>query len=332
MFSYKDSGVDKEEGYRAVDMIKEAVNRTHSTGVLAGLGSFGSLFELPSHIKNPVLVSGTDGVGTKLEIAFAVKNYDTVGQDCFAMCANDILCHGAKPLFFLDYLACGKLDAEVSSRLVMGIASACEEAGCALVGGETAEMPGFYKDGDYDMAGFCVGVVDKEKIINGSAIDRGDAILGLPSNGLHSNGFSLTRKVLPDYFEEFNGAPLHEELLKPTKVYVTQVLELLGGFNIHGMAHITGGGLIENVPRIIPEGLCAQINKTSFPRPAIFNLIASRGVPEEEMWGTYNMGIGYAIVLPKEQVQPVQQVLESAGEKSYLIGEIVKGKDKICLV
>ncbi|MBN2626328.1 MAG: phosphoribosylformylglycinamidine cyclo-ligase [Spirochaetales bacterium] len=332
MFSYKDSGVDKEEGYRAVDMIKEAVNRTHSTGVLAGLGSFGSLFELPSHIKNPVLVSGTDGVGTKLEIAFAVKNYDTVGQDCFAMCANDILCHGAKPLFFLDYLACGKLDAEVSSRLVMGIASACEEAGCALVGGETAEMPGFYKDGDYDMAGFCVGVVDKEKIINGSAIDRGDAILGLPSNGLHSNGFSLTRKVLPDYFEEFNGAPLHEELLKPTKVYVSQVLELLGGFNIHGMAHITGGGLIENVPRIIPEGLCAQINKTSFPRPAIFNLIASRGVPEEEMWGTYNMGIGYAIVLPKEQVQPVQQVLESAGEKSYLIGEIVKGKDKICLV
>ena len=175
-------------------------------------------------------------MGTKLEIAFAVKNYDTVGQDCFAMCANDILCHGAKPLFFLDYLACGKLDAEVSSRLVMGIASACEEAGCALVGGETAEMPGFYKDGDYDMAGFCVGVVDKEKIINGSAIDRGDAILGLPSNGLHSNGFSLTRKVLPDYFEEFNGAPLHEELLKPTKVYVTQILELLGGFNIHGMA------------------------------------------------------------------------------------------------
>ncbi len=332
MISYKDSGVDKEEGYRAVDLIKEAVARTHGAGVLGGLGSFGSLFELPSHVKNPVLVSGTDGVGTKLEIAFAVKNYDTVGQDCFAMCANDILCHGAKPLFFLDYLACGKLDAEVSSRLVKGIASACEEAGCALVGGETAEMPGFYKDGDYDLAGFCVGVVDKEKIINGSAIEKGDAILGLPSNGLHSNGFSLTRKVLPDYFADFNGAPLHEELLKPTKVYVTQVLELLGGFHIHGMAHITGGGLIENVPRIIPEGLCAQIRKDSFPRPAIFNLIASKGVPEEEMWGTYNMGVGYTIVLPKEQVVPVQQVLESAGEASYLIGEIVKGKEKICLV
>ena len=332
MISYKDSGVDKEEGYKAVDMIKEAVGRTHGVGVLAGLGSFGSLFELPKNIKNPVLVSGTDGVGTKLEIAFAVKNYDTVGQDCFAMCANDILCHGAKPLFFLDYLACGKLEAEVSSRLVTGIAHACEEAGCALVGGETAEMPGFYKDGDYDMAGFCVGIVDKEKIINGSAIDKGDAILGLPSNGLHSNGFSLTRKVLPDYNMDFNGRPLHKELLKPTKVYVSQVLELLGGFSINGMAHITGGGLIENIPRIIPDGLCAQIRKDSFPRPAIFDLIASRGVPEEEMWGTYNMGIGFAIVLPKEQVKAVQQVLESAGETSYVIGEMVKGKEKICLV
>jgi phosphoribosylformylglycinamidine cyclo-ligase len=332
MISYKDSGVDKEEGYKAVDMIKEAVSRTHGLGVLSGLGSFGSLFELPPNVKNPVLVSGTDGVGTKLEIAFAVKNYDTVGQDCFAMCANDILCHGAKPLFFLDYLACGKLDAEVSSRLVKGIAQACEEAGCALVGGETAEMPGFYKDGDYDMAGFCVGVVDKEKIINGSDIDKGDVILGLPSNGLHSNGFSLTRKVFPDYNIDFNGAPLHEELLKPTKVYVTQVLELLGGFNIKGMAHITGGGLIENVPRIMPEGFCAQITKNSFPKPTIFKLIASKGVSEEEMWGTYNMGIGFTIVLPKEQAKAVQQVLESAGEPSYIIGEIVKGKDKICLV
>ncbi|MDC7221282.1 MAG: phosphoribosylformylglycinamidine cyclo-ligase [Spirochaetales bacterium] len=332
MISYKDSGVDKEEGYKAVDKIKEAVSRTHGLGVLAGLGSFGSLFELPSNVKNPVLVSGTDGVGTKLEVAFAVKNYDTVGQDCFAMCANDILCHGAKPLFFLDYLACGKLDSEVSSRLVTGIAHACEEAGCALVGGETAEMPGFYKDGDYDMAGFCVGVVDKEKIINGSTIEKGDVIIGLPSNGLHSNGFSLTRKVLPDYNMDFNGAPLHEELLKPTKVYVTQVLELLGGFNIKGMAHITGGGLIENVPRIMPEGLCAQITKNSFPKQAIFDLIASKGVPEEEMWGTYNMGIGYTIVVPADQAKALQQVLESAGEPSYLIGEIVKGKEKVCLV
>lgn len=332
MISYKDSGVDKEEGYRAVDMIKEAVSRTHGIGVLGGLGSFGSLFELPSHLKNPVLVSGTDGVGTKLEIAFSVKNYDTVGQDCFAMCANDILCHGARPLFFLDYLACGKLEAEVSSRLVKGIASSCEDCGCALVGGETAEMPGFYKEGDYDLAGFCVGVVEKEKMITGADISKGDVLLGLPSNGLHSNGFSLTRKVFSDYHVPFNGKPLHEELLKPTKVYVNQVLELMGGFSIHGMAHITGGGLVENLPRIMPDGLCARVDKTSFPRPSIYSLIESKGVPENEMWGTYNMGIGYVIVLPAEQAKAVQQVLYSSGEESYQIGEVVKGKEKICLV
>jgi phosphoribosylformylglycinamidine cyclo-ligase len=332
MISYKDSGVDKEEGYKAVDLIKEAVSRTHGLGVLGGLGSFGSLFEIPSGVKNPVLVSGTDGVGTKLEIACTTKNYDMVGQDCFAMCANDILCHGAKPLFFLDYLACGKLDANVSSRLVKGIANACEEAGCALVGGETAEMPGFYKEGDYDLAGFCVGIVDKTKIINGSDIDKGNVLIGLPSNGLHSNGFSLTRKVLPDYNVDFNGAPLYEELLKPTKVYVTQVLELLGGFNIKGMAHITGGGLIENLPRIIPDGLCGTVRKDSFPRPDIFKLIESKGVSEEEMWGTYNMGIGFILVVPSEQAKAIQQVLLSSGEDSYLIGEITRGKEKICLV
>jgi phosphoribosylformylglycinamidine cyclo-ligase len=332
MIRYKDSGVDKEEGYKAVDLIKEAVSRTHGLGVLGGLGSFGSLFEIPSGVKNPVLVSGTDGVGTKLEIACTTKNYDTVGQDCFAMCANDILCHGAKPLFFLDYLACGKLDANVSSRLVKGIANACEEAGCALVGGETAEMPGFYKEGDYDLAGFCVGIVDKTKIINGSDIDKGNVLIGLPSNGLHSNGFSLTRKVLPDYNVDFNGAPLYEELLKPTKVYVTQVLELLGGFNIKGMAHITGGGLIENLPRIIPDGLCGTVRKDSFPRTDIFKLIESKGVSEEEMWGTYNMGIGFILVVPSEQAKAIQQVLLSSGEDSYLIGEITRGKEKICLV
>lgn len=331
MISYKDSGVDKEEGYKAVDLIKEAVGRTHGPGVLGGLGSFGSMFELPPQIKNPVLVSGTDGVGTKLEIAFAVKNYDTVGQDCFAMCANDILCHGAKPLFFLDYLACGKLDSQVSSRLVKGIAAACEEAGCALVGGETAEMPGFYKEGDYDLAGFCVGAVDKTKIINGSAIEEGHVMIGLPSNGLHSNGFSLTRKVLPDYNADFMGAPLHRELLKPTRVYVTQVLSLLDKFDIKGMAHITGGGLIENLPRIMPEGLSGFVRKDSFPRQPIFKLIESQGVDEDEMWGTYNMGIGYILVVPADQGEAVQGALKDLGEESFHLGEIGRGKEKICL-
>lgn len=327
MISYKDSGVDKEEGYRAVTKMKEAVSRTHNSSVLANLGSFGSLFELGVY-KNPVLVSGTDGVGTKLDIAFKTKKYDTVGQDCFAMCANDILCHGAKPLFFLDYLACGELDADVAAELVTGIARAAEECGCALVGGETAEMPGFYKPGDYDMAGFCVGAVEKEKIVNGSRIEEGDVIIALPSNGLHSNGFSLVRKLFPDYFEEWQGKPIYEELLKPTRVYVSQVLPLLEKYDIKGMAHITGGGMIENIPRIFPEGIYPEINQEAIPFLPIYDEIEKRGVKRQEMLGTFNMGVGLVLVVPEFELNVICQDLKDA----FIIGKAVKGAEEICFV
>jgi len=329
MISYKDSGVNKEEGYRSVEMIKEAVKRTHNSSVLTGLGSFGALYELGQY-KNPVLVSGTDGVGTKLEVAFSVKKYDTVGQDCFAMCANDILCQGANPLFFLDYLACGKLDAEVSSQLVLSMANACEEAHCALIGGETAEMPGFYKEGDYDMAGFCVGVVEKDQIITGEKVRKGDVLIGLPSDGLHSNGFSLVRKLISDYHQDFQGAPIYEELLKPTKVYVSLVRELLSGFDIHGLAHITGGGLIENIPRAFGDHLTAEVQKSAIPQQAIFQHLRSLGVSEEEMWGTFNMGVGFVLIVSPDQVEPIQDVLKSGGEESFVMGKMIGGKEGIC--
>lgn len=331
MISYKDSGVDKEEGYRAVEKISEAVKRTHNSKVLTGLGSFGALYELGQY-ENPVLVSGTDGVGTKLEVAFSVKKYDTVGQDCFAMCANDILCQGANPLFFLDYMACGKLDSDVSSQLVLSMANACEEAQCALIGGETAEMPGFYKDGDYDMAGFCVGVVEKSKIITGKKVKKGDVIIGLPSNGLHSNGFSLVRRLIKDYHEDFQGKPIYEELLKPTRVYVSTVRELLKGFQIHGMAHITGGGLIENLPRAFGDNLTAEIRRDSIPRLPIFDHIQKLGVAEEEMWGTFNMGVGMALIVDKDQAEALQDVLKSGGEESFIMGTMKAGKGDICFV
>ena len=332
MITYKDSGVDKEEGYRAVDLIKSKVAETHNSNVLTGLGSFASLYALKD-IKEPILVAGTDGVGTKLALAFQKKVYNTVGQDCFAMCANDILCQGAKPLFFLDYLACGKLDAEVSSQLVIGIANACKEADCSLVGGETAEMPGFYKDGDYDMAGFCVGVVEKDEIINGSTVKEGDLILGLGSNGVHSNGFSLVRKLVTDPDEKFEGEPVYKELLKPTRVYIPSVLKVLGQFKgeIHGLAHITGGGLPENLPRTIPESLCASVNKSAIPVLPIFRFLQEKGVPEKEMWGTFNMGIGFCLVISPEKEKEISKVLTDMGETVNLIGKIESGKDKICL-
>ncbi len=332
MITYKDSGVDKEEGYRAVDLIKSKVAETHNGNVLTGLGSFASLYALKNY-KNPVLVSGTDGVGTKLALAFQKKVYDTVGQDCFAMCANDILCQGAKPLFFLDYLACGKLDAEVSSQLVIGMAEACKAADCSLVGGETAEMPGFYKDGDYDMAGFCVGVVEQDRIINGTTVKEGDILLGLGSNGVHSNGFSLVRRLVDNPDEDFQGSPVYRELLKPTRVYVSSILSALDQFRdgIHGMAHITGGGLPENLPRTIPEGLCAEVDKTSVPVLPIFRFLEKKGVPEDEMWGTFNMGIGFVLVVDPAKEKEISRHLVESGESVHILGKITTGDKKICL-
>ncbi|PWX63711.1 phosphoribosylformylglycinamidine cyclo-ligase, partial [Clostridium perfringens] len=293
MLTYKEAGVNIEEGYRSVKLIKEYAKKTMSEYVLNGLGSFAGMVELPEGYKKPVLVSGTDGVGTKLDIACKKRKFDTVGIDCVAMCVNDILCHGAKPLFFLDYIACGKLEAEVSSDLVKGVAEGCIESQCSLIGGETAEMPGMYKEGDYDIAGFAVGIVDKDKIINGKDIKSGDKLIGIASSGVHSNGYSLIRKVFKNLDEDFNGKAIWEELLTPTKIYVKPVLSLLEKFNIKGMAHVTGGGFYENLPRMLSkEGLSIVINKNSYEIPEIFKKLMELGVKEEEMYNTFNMGIG----------------------------------------
>ena len=289
MITYKDSGVNIEEGYKSVKLIKEYAQKTISKYVLNGLGSFAGMVELPKGYKNPVLVSGTDGVGTKLELAFKSNKYDTVGIDCVAMCVNDILCHGAKPLFFLDYIACGKLEAEVAAELVKGISHGCIMSDCALVGGETAEMPGFYKEGEYDIAGFAVGIVDKDKIINGKNIKPGDKLIGIASSGVHSNGFSLVRKLYTDLNEEFNGEEVWKTLITPTKIYVKPILNLIEKFEIKGMSHITGGGFIENVPRMFNGSeLTAEIRKDSYPLPAIFEDMINKGVSRDHM---YNIGI-----------------------------------------
>ena len=330
MLTYKNSGVDKEEGYKSVDMIKQMAVNTYSKKVLNELGSFGAMYKLGRY-KNPVLVSGTDGVGTKLKLAFHLKKYDTIGIDCVAMCVNDILCHGAEPMFFLDYLACGKLDAGVSSEIVKGVAEGCLSSGMSLVGGETAEMPGFYNEGEYDIAGFAVGVVEKKKVINGEKIKEGDIIIGLESSGVHSNGFSLVRKLVTDLDEEYNGQKISEYLLTPTKIYVKPVSKIIKKFKVKGMAHITGGGLIENVPRVIPDGLSAVIYKDKIKVPEIFTYLKSKGVPEEEMWGTFNMGIGFIIVVKEKDKDKVMKKLSKYGENAYEIGRIEKGDNKICL-
>ena len=330
MLTYKKSGVDKEEGYKSVDMIKQMAVNTYSKKVLNELGSFGAMYKLGRY-KNPVLVSGTDGVGTKLKLAFHLKKYDTIGIDCVAMCVNDILCHGAEPMFFLDYLACGKLDAGVSSEIVKGVAEGCLSSGMSLVGGETAEMPGFYNEGEYDIAGFAVGVVEKKKVINGEKIKEGDIIIGLESSGVHSNGFSLVRKLVTDLDEEYNGQKISEYLLTPTKIYVKPVSKIIKKFKVKGMAHITGGGLIENVPRVIPDGLSAVIYKDKIKVPEIFTYLQSKGVPEEEMWGTFNMGIGFIIVVKEKDKDKVMKKLSKYGENAYEIGRIEKGDNKICL-
>ena len=332
MSTYKNAGVNKEEGYKTVDLIKPFVKKTYNKNVLTELGQFGALYELGSY-KNPVLVSGTDGVGTKIMIALEVNQLDTIGIDCFAMCANDIACHGAKPLFFLDYLACGNLDAEKAAEIIKGIANACEQTGCALVGGETAEMPGMYKTGDYDVAGFCVGVVEKEKVITGSAISEKDTIIGIASSGLHSNGFSLVRKLFPNLHETLDGEPIWRTLLTPTALYTPIVESLTNAFTIKGIAHITGGGLYENVPRIIPNNLCANIFKTNIPQQPIFKLLQERGnIEEKEMYGTFNMGVGLAIVVSSEISEAVIDHIQSKNLNAFLLGDIIKNEhDKIII-
>lgn len=334
--SYKLSGVDKEEGYRAVELMKKNVLKTHNKSVLTNLGSFGAMYELGQY-KNPVLISGTDGVGTKLEIALKQKKYDTVGIDCVAMCVNDVLCHGAKPLFFLDYLACGKLDANVAAELVLGVTEGCLQAGAALVGGETAEMPGFYKDGDYDIAGFCVGIVEKDNLIDGSKVREGNKIIAIPSSGFHSNGYSLVRKIFKNYDEEitvreFGTKKVADILLTPTKIYVKTILALLEKFNINGMAHITGGGLIENLPRCMSKDLSPVVFKDKVRVPEIFKLAMQRGdVAEDEMYGTFNMGVGFTLVVEEKDVANIIEYLKTLGEEAYEIGYIQKGDNSLCL-
>ncbi|MBB6478638.1 phosphoribosylformylglycinamidine cyclo-ligase [Spirochaeta isovalerica] len=325
MITYKDSGVDKEEGYRAVDLIKESVRKTQGPEVLNRLGGFGSLYELGKY-ENPVLVSGTDGVGTKLAVALDKKVYDTVGIDCFAMCANDILCHGARPLFFLDYIACGKLEADVSSQIVKGITTACLESGTALVGGETAEMPGFYKDGDYDVAGFCVGVAEKSKLTGPEKAVEGDVVIGIASSGVHSNGFSLIRKLVKNLDEDFHGEPVWKELIKPTRLYIKPVLSLLEKYDIHSMAHITGGGLRENAPRSVAEGLGIEIDRDKIVIPDIFRYLEKKGVPHEDMWNTFNMGIGFLLVVPENEVDDILSDLSAFSMDASVIGKVIKGE------
>ncbi|EOU1651825.1 phosphoribosylformylglycinamidine cyclo-ligase [Clostridium perfringens] len=332
MLTYKEAGVNIEEGYRSVKLIKEYAKKTMSEYVLNGLGSFAGMVELPEGYKKPVLVSGTDGVGTKLDIACKKRKFDTVGIDCVAMCVNDILCHGAKPLFFLDYIACGKLEAEVSSDLVKGVAEGCIESQCSLIGGETAEMPGMYKEGDYDIAGFAVGIVDKDKIINGKDIKSGDKLIGIASSGVHSNGYSLIRKVFKNLDEDFNGKAIWEELLTPTKIYVKPVLSLLEKFNIKGMAHVTGGGFYENLPRMLSkEGLSILINKNSYEIPEIFKKLMELGVKEEEMYNTFNMGIGFVLCVEEDEVEEVLKELSKQGEKAFEIGYINAGGEGVCI-
>ncbi len=333
--TYKDAGVDTKEGEKAVKLMKSHVQKTFNANVLTGLGSFGSLFKLDlTDIREPVLVSGTDGVGTKLKIAFLMDRHDTVGQDCVAMCVNDILCQGAKPLFFLDYIATGKVQAEKIADIVKGIADGCLRAGCALVGGETAEMPGFYSDGEYDMAGFAVGIVDRDKIIDGSKIKEGDVLIGLSSSGLHSNGYSLARKLL---LEQMNfeisefipdlGMSLGEALLTPTKIYTPQCEAVLPEIAVKGIIHITGGGFFENIPRIIPEGLGVEINLGTWDIPPIFGFIQKSGeIERDEMYATFNMGVGMIMIVDETEAYKVITKLNTIGEKAAIIGKVVSGE------
>ena len=340
--SYAAAGVDVTAGYESVERIKPMVESTYIPGVMGTLGGFGGMFAPDvAGMKKPVLVSGTDGVGTKLRLAQLMDKHDTIGIDCVAMCVNDIICGGAAPLFFLDYIACGKNDPARIAEIVTGITEGCRQSECALVGGETAEHPGLMPDDDYDVAGFSVGIVDEEKIIDGKRLSQGDALIGLASTGVHSNGFSLVRKVLDvehadltSPVEQLGGKSLGEALLTPTRIYVKAIKALLkAGVDIHAVSHITGGGFYENVPRMMTDGLTARIQLSSFPKLPIFQLIQDKGnIPERDMYNTFNMGIGMILALPADQAQQALSVLADAGESAYAIGEVVAGADGVELV
>ena len=340
--SYKNAGVDITAGYKAVDLMKEHIKRTMTAGVVSDIGGFGGLFELPEGYKKPVLVSGTDGVGTKLKLSFLMEKYDTVGIDCVAMCVNDIICCGAKPLFFLDYIACGKNIPERIAEIVKGVADGCVMADAALIGGETAEMPGFYPEDEFDLAGYSTGIVDKEKIVDNSSMTEGDVIIALPSSGVHSNGFSLVRKVfdldnidkdeLKKPLPELSGKSLGETLLTPTKIYVKPVLKLLEEVKVKGISHITGGGFYENIPRSLKKGMGAFINKSDVKVLPVFKLIAEKvGISEHDMFNTYNMGVGMSIVVAAEDADRALEILKANGEDAYILGRIGASEDPVVL-
>ena len=327
--SYRDAGVDIDAGDALVDRIKPLARKTMRDGVLAGIGGFGALFEVPKRYKEPVLVSGTDGVGTKLKLAFHLNKHDTVGIDLVAMSVNDILVQGAEPLFFLDYFACGKLDVDTAAQVVGGIAQGCEQAGCALIGGETAEMPGMYPAGEYDLAGFAVGAVEKSLIIDGRSIAPGDVVLGLASSGAHSNGYSLLRRIIeranPDMNADFHGRPLREVVMEPTRIYVKPLLALMKGLRVKGMAHITGGGLVENVPRVLSDGLTAVLHRDAWVMPPLFGWLQQHGgVADAEMHRVFNCGIGMAVIVAAADAPRAMAELAAAGETVWRIGEIAE--------
>lgn len=336
--NYKYAGVDVANGQKEVELIKKLVEKTQSENVLSKLGGFSGLFSLENlNIKNPVLVSGTDGVGTKVMLAQMMDKHDTIGIDCVAMCVNDILCQGAKPLFFLDYIACGKLVPEKMEKIVKGVADGCLQSNSSLIGGETAEMPGLYKENDYDLAGFCVGIVDKEKIITGEKIKKGDHIFGLKSSGIHSNGYSLVRKIVLEkeklsLDEKIEGldTSLGEELLKPTKIYVKEILALLEKIEINGLSHITGGGFYENIPRMIPDGLCAKIDVRNIPLPKIFSLLEKWGeLDKKDMYETFNMGVGLVFAVDKKDIEKVKEIIDE--DELLDLGEVIENDEKIDL-
>ncbi|MDD3243746.1 MAG: phosphoribosylformylglycinamidine cyclo-ligase [Eubacteriales bacterium] len=337
---YKQAGVDVEAGYEAVSLMREHIKTTYNDDVLGDVGSFGGFYSISRYMgmQEPVLVAGTDGVGTKLKIAFAMNKHDTVGIDCVAMCVNDVVCQGAQPLFFLDYMATGKLEPQKAATIVAGISDGCRQSGCALIGGETAEMPGFYTPGEYDMAGFAVGIVDKPKSINGKAIRSGDVLIGLQSSGVHSNGFSLIRRLMGDmpnelgvYMQEL-GKTIGEELLTPTRIYVRTVLDVMKQVDIHGIAHITGGGFIENIPRMIPQGLMAKIDLGSWPVAPIFDIMAQRGqMQQRSLYNTFNMGIGMVLAVDAAQADDTVKRCIMNGDNAYVIGQIVPGDEGVQL-
>ncbi|MBQ9083532.1 MAG: phosphoribosylformylglycinamidine cyclo-ligase [Clostridia bacterium] len=339
--SYKEAGVDITAGYESVELMKKHIARTNIPGVCSGIGGFGGLFQLDlTGMEEPVLVSGTDGVGTKLRFAMLLDKHDTIGIDCVAMCVNDVICSGAKPLFFLDYIACGKNYPEKIAAIVAGVAEGCVQAGSALIGGETAEHPGMMPEHDYDLAGFSVGVVDKKKIIDNTTMKAGDVMIALPSTGVHSNGFSLVRKVfdvennpnLTVPCDALGGKSIAETLLTPTRIYVKSILALLEQVQVKGISHITGGGFYENIPRAIPDGLCAKIEKSAVRVLPIFDLIAKTGnIPERDMYNTFNMGVGMSVVVSAADVDKALEILQANGEDAYVIGEIIENEDKVIL-